>query len=406
MNATVSIICYRQEKIKNDEHPIMIRVAKGGKTKYKSLGISVHPDNWDFQTNRPKLKCPNRELILKTILEKEVEYQKEIIELTSMQKEYTASTLITSKTNQINAKTVGKFLEEYVKQLEKDNRINYAISFKHTWHSLKKFCGNNLDFVFSDIDANFLKKYEQWLKDNKCSEVTIAHVFRNIRSIFNKAIKEKCAIKSTYPFDEFKVSKFDVSTQKRAISKDDIKKIMAIDLSKELFYTQFSRDIFIFSYLCGGINFIDIANLKVENIVDNILMYTRKKTYKKIKTPLSTEALKIIQKYSSEKPNSNDYLFPVLNDDIHKTKMQKFHRCQKVLRRINLALKTVAELTNINTNLTTYVARHSFATILKKSGVNISIISESLGHSDEATTQIYLDSFDDDQLQEAFKNLL
>jgi len=75
MNATVSIICYRQKKIKNDEHPIMIRVAKGGKTKYKSLGISVHPDNWDFQTNRPKLKCPNRERILKTILEKETEYQ-------------------------------------------------------------------------------------------------------------------------------------------------------------------------------------------------------------------------------------------------------------------------------------------------------------------------------------------
>jgi len=75
----------------------MIRVCKNGKTKYKSLGLSVHPDNWDFQTNRPKPKCPNRELILKIMLEKEVEFQKEILELASMQKEYTASSLIAAK---------------------------------------------------------------------------------------------------------------------------------------------------------------------------------------------------------------------------------------------------------------------------------------------------------------------
>jgi len=68
MNATVNIICYRQKTLKNGEHPLMIRVAKDGKRKLKSLGLSVHPDNWDFNTNRPKTKCPNRELILKIIL--------------------------------------------------------------------------------------------------------------------------------------------------------------------------------------------------------------------------------------------------------------------------------------------------------------------------------------------------
>ena len=78
MKATVNIICYRKKTLKNGEHPLMIRVAKNGKTKYKSLGISVHPDNWDFQTNRPQNDCPNRELILKIILEKEVEFQKKI----------------------------------------------------------------------------------------------------------------------------------------------------------------------------------------------------------------------------------------------------------------------------------------------------------------------------------------
>ena len=122
MNATVNIICYKQKTLKNGHHPLMIRVTKNGKRKYKSLGISVHPDHWDFQTNRPKSKCPNRELLLKTILEKEAEFQKEIIELTSIQKEYTAASLMASKTNQITAKTVGSFFLELVKQFEKDNR--------------------------------------------------------------------------------------------------------------------------------------------------------------------------------------------------------------------------------------------------------------------------------------------
>ena len=97
MNTTVNIVCYQWKTLSNQEHPLMIRVCKNGKTKYKSLGLSVHPDNWDFQTNRPKPKCPNRELILKIMLEKEVEFQKEILELASMQKEYTASSLIAAK---------------------------------------------------------------------------------------------------------------------------------------------------------------------------------------------------------------------------------------------------------------------------------------------------------------------
>jgi len=400
MNAVVNIVCYKQKTLKNGEHPLMIRVTKNRKVKYKSLGISVYPDHWDFQKNRPKNDCPNKELILKTILEKEVEFQKEILELASMQKDYTAASLIASKTNQITARSVGGFYAELVKQLEKANRINYARSFKHTWYSLKRFCGNELDFPFSDIDVEFLGKYEQWLKNQNYTEVTISHIFRSIRTTYNKAITEKCALKGSYPFNEFKVSKFDVSTQKRAIPKDAIKKIMMADLSKELFYTQFARDIFIFSYLCGGINFTDISSLKISNLIENKLVYIRKKTKKKIKTPLSDEALQIIQQYAAGRNSPSDYIFPILDAKFHKTEVQK------VLRRVNLALKKVAKLAGINANLTTYVARHSFATVLKNSGVNVALISETLGHSDIATTQIYLDSFESEQVGEAFKNLL
>jgi site-specific recombinase XerD len=384
----------------------MIRVSKNQKTKYKSLGLSVHPDHWDFQKNRPLPKCPNRELLLKIILEKEAEYQKEILELTSMQKEYTAASLVASKTNQIIAKTVGEFYREQIKELEKLGKIGTRNIFKNSYNSLKLFCNNDLDFTFSDIDVNWLKKYEEWLLKRNCKETSIFLYIRYLRKTYKEAIEAKCAHQSVYPFDEYKLSKFNTKTPKRAIPKEAIKKVMTVDLSKELFYTQFSRDIFIFSYLCGGINFADIASLKLGSLIDGKLMYIRKKTKKKISTPLSDEALQIIQKYATDKTKPSDYIFPILDDKVHKTEIQKHNRIHKIIGKVNPALKKIAKLAGINANLTTYVARHSFATVLKNSGVNISLISETLGHSDLATTQIYLDGFESDQVSDALKNLL
>jgi site-specific recombinase XerD len=354
MNATVNIICYKQKTLKNGEHPLMIRVCKGGKKKFKSLGLSVNPDHWDFKTNRPKPKCPNRELILKTILEKEAEFQKEILELTSMQKEYTASSLITAKTNQVKAKTVEEFYIELIQHYLKTDKLGNARTYKYSLGSIIRFCGKG-DILFSDIDVNWLRKYEQWLINCRCTEVTISFIFRTLRSAYNKAIEAKYAFKSSYPFTEYKVSKFDVSTQKRAIPKEAIKEVMTVDLSKEKPIIQFSRDIFIFSYLCGGINFSDIAGLKLINLIDNKLVYIRKKTKKKIKTPLSNEAMQIIQKYSAGKSKTSDYIFPILDDAIHKTEIQRHNRIHKIIGKVNPALKKIAKLVGINVNLTTYV---------------------------------------------------
>ena len=113
--------------------------------------------------------------------------------------------------------------------------------------------------------------------------------------------------------------------------------------------------------------------------------------------------MQVIEKYSKE---SKGYLFPILDSQIHKTALQKQNRIHKILGKVNKNLKLLAANLGVEANITTYVARHSFASVLKKSGVNIALISEALGHSDLATTQIYLDSFDNEQVDEAMKNLL
>ena len=138
---------------------------------------------------------------------------------------------------------------------------------------------------------NGYQKYEKWLRSKGNKETTISLLFRTLRSAYNKAIQAKCARKSDYPFDDYKINKFDTSTQKRAIAKTDILEIKECQPteSKRL-YMELSRDIFMFSYLCGGINFTDIANLTAENIINGRLSYVRQKTGKRITIGLCDEA--------------------------------------------------------------------------------------------------------------------
>ena len=118
-------------------------------------------------------------------------------------------------------------------------------------------------------------------------------------------------------------------------------------------------------------------------------------------------AIEIVNYYKENFYHGEDtYLFPILDKDTHTTETSIKNRIHKVLGQTNKDLKTIGEKIGLEIPLTTYVARHTFATVMKRSGVSTSIISESLGHDSERTTQIYLDSFANDVLDEASKALL
>ena len=405
MNATISVVCYKSKTLSNGEHPLMLRICKDGKKKYQSLGISIKANLWDFTKEKPKSNCPNKEYIQKLILDKQTELQQRMLEMNSEQKEYTTTTLLHDENKKFELKTVSDYYQELIEQLKADNKCGNRLIYRSSYNSLKAFTNDKLDIPFSAIDIAWLNKYEKWLRSKGNEETTMSLMFRTLRSTYNKAIKAKCARKSEYPFDEFRISKFDVRTQKRAIAKTEVLKFTkeVCPIGKRQ-YIQLSKDIFMFSYLCGGINFTDIANLTKANIIErNRLQYTRQKTGKLIKLGLSEETMKIIEQYA---PESKGYLFPILDIKIHKTPLQKQNRIHKILGKVNINLKLIAAQLGIEGNLTTYVARHSFASVLKKSGVNIALISEALGHSDLSTTQIYLDNFDNEQVDEAMKNLL
>ena len=399
MSETIKVLCYKSKTLSNGEHPLMLCVCKDRKRKFQSLGISIKAELWDFKTNQPKDKCPNRERIAVLISEKINEIQKAALDKRIAGKDFTATTLIESTTNNTANKTVGEYYLTYIKNLQKENRIRYAGMFEVSYSSFIKF-NKHLDIPFSDIDVAWLKRYEKWMKEQNLSVSTISTRIRHLRAVFNLAITEHSIKSDCYPFHSYKVSKLNKQTAKRALNKQDILKVMQYKGTSLM--ECLAIDIFIFSYLNAGINFIDIAKLKYSNIIENHLTYNREKTKKLISIPLQAEAMEIIAKYKNMK---SPYLFPVLSP-FHKTEIQIANRLHKVLAKVNKHLKEIGEKLELPIPLTTYVARHSYATVLKRAGVSTAIISESLGHSSEKITQVYLDSFDNEQINNAMKNLL
>lgn len=399
MSTTISVVCYKSKVLKNNESPLMLRICKDGKRKYESIGISILPSLWDFKQNKPTRKCPNKEYIERLIAEKVKVYTDKVIEFKSQEKEFTATSLIEKVNKPVKRKTVQEVFNQYIQELESANRLRYADMYKCTMHSLIKF-NKHLDIPFSDMDTIWLKRYEVWLQSQGLAINTLGTRFRHLRVIYNFAIEEKIVKSEYYPFNSFKVSKLSQTTAKRSIQKDEILSVLNYQGQTPL--ECLAIDLFTFSYLAAGINFGDIARLTKDNILENRLIYIRKKTQKQIKVSLQEQAIKLIQKYSMP---DNPYLFPILSS-FHKTEQQKVNRIHKIIAKVNKSLKEIGERLNIPINLTTYVARHSFATVLKRSGVNTSLICEALGHSSERVTQIYLDSFGNDQMEDAMKNLL
>lgn len=406
MNAIISVICYKSKILSNGEHPLMLRVAQNGKSKYKGLGLSVQAKHWDFDRNEPKPSCPNRELINKIILKTRLDFQEKLLEKKANKEEFTASSLIHEQTEDIKPQTVEEFYLSLIANLREKGQVGTSYAYLNSYRMLKNFNkGQKLNYTFSHISVSFCKKYEEWLRARGNKDTSISYQLRTLRAAFNRAIEAKVVSRDKNPFAEYKLSHLNTKTMKRALSKDDILRIMQVDCSNSTPIRQLAQNLFTFSYLCGGISFVDIANLTQNNIVDNRLIYQRQKTHGGINLQLSPEAMRLISKYDDYQRNA-DYLFPILHYKRHITPMQKKNRVHKVCHEVNLELRTLGKELGISADVTTYVARHSFATVLKKSGVNIGIISQALGHQDIKTTQVYLDSFGNEQMDEALKNLL
>ena len=384
----ISAICRRDRISKQNEVAIIIRLYHNGIVRKITSGLRIKVDYWDFDNNCLKNGIPNQEH-LQYLLDKQIqEFKKRELEYKIQGKNYSIDDIIGIKKKP--AMTVEEYFQKIINELSDLGRLNTRDKYKFTLSSLNKFRSTKISFT--DMDFQFLKDYEMFLRKSGLADNSIA-------TKFNKN-----------PFKKFKVGSLWTSTRKRAINKETISQLSRLDLSVvnacPKSYLELARDIFMFSYLTAGINFKDIAFLKYANIENNRIYYVRHKTKKMLTFNLLPEARKILDKYSKTDAEEDDYIFPILDKKIHVTEQQIFDRIQKVRGRINKSLGYISEAMNLKHRLTTYVARHSFATVLKRSGVNIGIISELMGHANLATTEIYLDGFEEKQVEQAMQHLV
>lgn len=409
MDANISIICFKSKVLANGEHPLMLRISQGKLRYFKSLGISIKSSSWNFDKEEPKRSYPNREQLLNIMNLTRQKYVNMMFELKMLGKDFTPQSLAESVEKSTNKQNVGTYIQHIIQYMTAEKRLGNAKAYTGCYNSLLKFTGN-LDIPFTDIDVSWLKKYELYLRERGNSDNTVGIRMREMRAVYNKAIEDNVVNEKYYPFTKFKISHYRKGKCKRAITKSEINKIINIDLSGITTYHSpllyLSKDLFTFSYLCCGMNMIDIAYLKYSDIINGRICFVRHKTKQPITFQLLPQAMQIIDKYRKDEVQQDDYIFPILDRNFHHTEQQQYDRIRKVIKGMNKSLKRIGTHLNISIPLTTYTARHSFATVLKRSGVNIALISEAMGHTSLSTTQFYLDSFENEQVDEAMKNLL
>jgi site-specific recombinase XerD len=318
--------------------------------------------------------------------------------------------------NKSSKRDVSDYYEKYINKLNNEGRVrtaeNYTFSHKRILEYLNTESKEELTSIpFDAITSNMLQGFENYYIKKGLSITSIGIYLRPLRAIYNLAISDpNSGVKiDTYPFGKHK---YKIPTGK------NIKKALSSDQLKKLFYSKpdtpqqkKAKAFWFFSYLANGMNFKDIAELKYSDLNDNVIEFYRAKTINtskenltKIQVILPQYAIDVINQYGQKEKFSSNYIFPIIKDT--DTPNQSIEKIKNLISFVNKHFKKLAITEGITENITTYWARHSFATHALKKGARIELLQESLGHKNLKTTQNYLAGFDKEVKENLSKSLL
>lgn len=266
---------------------------------------------------------------------------------------------------------------------------------------------------FRNLTQEFFMLYEQWMTSHLGNSLTTVGIYcRHIRAVFNDAIEAGVIDRNHYPFGKNRYVIPAGSNTKKALSKEDIKKLMAYECLPTTM-EQRGRDLWVFSYFSNGMNINDICRLRWSDIdkEGSTLTFIRQKTARsrkghqsKIRVNLFPESWNIIERWAQPATRLDAFVFPFL--PLEATPEQQKKVIKQVVKLTNSYMRGIAKLVDVKGEVNTYAARHSFATILLQSEVPIAFISQALGHTNIKTTESYLGSFDDEKTKKYFESLL
>ena len=304
------------------------------------------------------------------------------------------------------------FMNQVIEDLKKEERYGTAYIYGY---ALRAFCqfAEARDVPFSAFTKAGMKQFELFLQDMKRSWNTISTYFRALRAVYNRAV-DCDLIKGEYRL--FSGVFTGVTSEKKlALAAEEMQQLVdetknaevteVVDASEGLLK---ARHLLTLMLLLQGIGFADLVHLRKENLKRNakgqyVLHFRRQKTGTELTIQVSPEAMEIIHSYCSVDTTS-PYLLNLLDRAGKGEEAYKEYRRQ--LRILNCNLARLAVLCGISEKVSSYTARHTWATLAKFCEVPVEIISEGLGHSSPEITRTYLKRFESDKTGKANKIII
>ena len=389
-------------------YAIWLVVRKNNKRKVMALGIYAEPHQWNdklemFVTDKrvPKLH-PDRIYLNEWLTQKKSEILRIIADFDSNKIDWTLNQFEQEFFHYSNKGNVKEFFENLIQTYKDTNHIGNANCYSRTLHVLELFDEKLSERVFPEIDIKYVKSFDVFLQKRECKGNTRKFYFKTLRAVLNKAIQDGEASETTYPFGKggFSISSLEEETTKRYLPHDSMFKLKTTVMDNAVL--ERTRRLFLFSYYCYGISFIDAALLTKKNIIryngGNYIVYKRNKTkeakkVKPIQIKITPEIQELMNWFSANTLLVEDYLLPIVSIAGYKGE-QLYNHIRSRFGRNNKNLANLAKVLEItDMKLTSYVSRHTMAMTLQDNQVPREVISQILGHSDVATTNTYLDSF-------------
>jgi len=386
------------------KHSIVLQILKDRQKKIIATGLLVKKELWDgkehcFKTRHRNATQNNRLLDSIKSKARNIISEFEIDDIDFTLNEFENRFRFGSKRSKIN---LFEFWDSVVSDLELSGRTGYARNNRDTIRSLRKFHKKSV-LHMREINVTFLDKYEVFLRSRGGTNGGIAVRMRSLRTIFNLAIRRDLIKQNLYPFHKYKISKLRGKRIKHALTLSEVDAFKKVDCEGDIQLIN-AKNYFLFSFYARGMNFADMMRLRWSDITQTRITYARAKTQGNFSLKIVPPVREILNYYNENRRDTN-YVFPILLHDVL-TPMQIENRKHKILSQYNKALKKLAKKAGIAKNVTSYVARHSFAMCLREKGVSIDIIGETLGHQSVLTTKAYVREFGVEVLDEAVEVLL
>ena len=386
--ATVKVK-FRASSVEMKEGTLYYQVIHNRIVRQVHTGYKLFPSEWDAGISEvAAASCAeegrrNYLLSVKTALADDLSRLKSVIaRLERSDTGYTADKVVELFSSPADCGGFVSFARQLIKELKQIGKRRTAETYTTALNSFLRFRGER-DLLFEEVDSNRMVQYETFLKENGICPNSSSFYMRNLRAIYNRAVERELTVQR-YPFKHVYTGVD--KTVKRAVPLKAVRRIRDLDLTLSP-ALDYARDLFMFSFYTRGMSFVDMAYLKKRDLQNGVLIYRRQKTGQQLFIKWEKPMQEIVDKYDT---SGTPYLLPIIRNMESDTRRQY----KNAAHLVNGKLKKLGQQLGLAIPLTSYVARHAWASIAKSKNIPISTISEAMGHDSENTTRIYLASLD------------